>query len=344
MILKRSKTYTNNKPYLFPSISSLFSDSWYLLTSRINRFFLFTLINFAILIVFYIAFFTLVAFVIRPILNPLLQPHPTVSAVQLLPTLIPAAVVLFLLLIVGLIIIGSVSITWMLLSIKEDEGIPFKKIFSESPTYIKPAITTGLLLTVLNMGVFVLFVLPSMASGIIFFLSVFFVFSFSELIFLGKKNLAAIKRSYVVGISHFKSVALRLGSLLLAYVILILMLNILQFVQSSVIDWISAIFEILFSWYAICYIYLLYQQAAQLTDEEKTISKRWLWGVAIAGWILTVLLIVLISFGISYSIKSGAFQKTIDQIASQTIQTGKSTTKAPTPNPSLTPQVKTLNQ
>ncbi len=332
----------NDKSVMFPSISTLFSDSWYLFASRLNRFFLFTLINFAILIVFYLAFFTLVAAVIRPILNPLLQSHSTISPIQLLPTLIPGAIILFLVLIIGLIVIGAVNITWLLLSIKEDEGIPFKKILYESPAYLKSAIPTALLLTILNMGLFIFFVLPSIASGIVFFLSVFFVFSFSELIFLGKRNLSAIQRSYVVVISHFKAVALRMGSLLFAYVVLILVLNTLQIIQSPVVNWISAIFEILFSWYAICYIYLLYQQAAQHTDEEKTISKLWLWSIAIVGWILTILLIVLISFGVSYSIKTGAFQKAIDQLAFPTTQTDK--TKAPNIKPSMTPQVKTMNK
>ena len=340
MPIKHKLTRSDINSDIFPPISSLFSDSWYLFTSRINRFFLFTVINFCIMLVFYLGFFTLVATVMRPILNPLLQPHPSVTAIQLLPALLPATVVLLLILIIGLIIIGSINITWLLLSIKEDESVPFKSILSASPAYLMPVLSTGLLLTVLNLGVFILVVLPSLVSGVIFFLSIFFVFAFSELIFLGRSNLSAIKRSYTVGVTNFKPIALRLGSILLAYIALILVFNAIQIVQSPVVNWISAIAEILFSWYSICYIYLLYQQASEVTDENKTVSKWWMWGTALIGWVVTLLLIVLIAYGISYSIKSGILQKTIDQIAQQAMPINQNKIKTSAVKSSITPIAK----
>lgn len=329
----------------FPSVKDLFIDSWYLMTSRLNRFFLFSLVNIGMLIVFYVIVFVLAATILRPILVPLFQTHPTTTIIQVLPILLVALSSLIILALLGLIAIGTANLTWMLLSIKEDEGVSFKLIFKQGIHYLIPAIITTLLLSGLNMLGFFVFVLPTISSSIFFFLSIFLVFALSEVVFLEKKGFAAIQRSYIVGITNFRHVFTRLALLFLAYLIFLTAIDSLQTIQPTLSNWISAFFEMLFSWYSVCYVYLVYQQAEAKTPDEQPIPriKIWIWGTAIFGWIITIILIVALGFGISYSVRTGTLQKAFDQVIKQSQQvqqktTGKTNQKTiPTKTVKITP-------
>ncbi len=303
---------TTNK---FPSIGSLFSDSWNLFVSRLGRFFLLAITSFffnALIIVIGL----ILAFVIVFVTNlgsALATGHTANINASAVTGVIGLLILIFL---VVSIIVNSVYSAWLLLALNEPKETGFGTIFGKGFGFILPLFLIGLISFFFSIGGLFFFIIP------VFLFAYFFAFSAYEVICDSQRGINAFKRSYAITTSNFGEIFVR--------ALLIIIINVVasslagQLIHySAAFAFIWIIVAILFSWYQITYFFTLYQQAKAHTDFSKPVSLLWVWIISILGWLIFIFVMFSLITGLSSLIKSGELQKILNSYAHST----------PTPTP-----------
>ncbi len=291
----------NTNP-IFPTISSLFSDSWNLFITRLGRFFLLTItsILFNLLI---IGVGLVLAFVIVLVTNlgsALMTGHTTNINPSTVIGVITFLVVIFL---IVSIIVNSVYNAWLLLALNEPKETGFSSIFSKGFGFIIPLFVVGVLSFFFSIGGLFFFIIPAILFAY------FFMFMSFEVVCDNQRGINAFKRSYAIATSHFGETFIR--AVLMIVINLVVSFLAEQIVHNNpVLTLVWIIIAILFSWYQIVYFFTLYQQARAQTDFSKPTSLVWIWIISTLGWIIFIIIIMfMLVTGLTNLVKSGVLQK-----------------------------------
>ncbi len=166
-------------------------------------------------------------------------------------------------------------------------------LIKQSKRYVIPYLLTSLLSAFITFGGVILFFIPALLIG------VFFIFMPYEVILEKQSGRQALVRSYVMVKNHFLEIVLRLFVFEIGYLIISSVFNHLAG-ESFLLRFIQFLFIVFSMWYFRSYLYVLYTQIRERTTFPQHISLRWIWIVSGIGWLLTILILIAVGFGISH--------------------------------------------
>ncbi len=279
---------TAHKSTSFPSLNTLFADSWEMFKGSMLNLLIITIIS----IVIYV-----VIFIVGLLLALPLGAYSIFSAIQsqqLTPAFFSSLGGLGI--IVGIAMIASVIVSFAIQAAsilvvanykhKPNAGQMVKKGFSFVVPLFLASVVTGFIIS----GGYFLFIIP----GILFQVALYFVTY--EIVLNNKGVLAACRRSMGIVFANFWSVFGRF--LLLTAIILGI-----SFVPSMIVgasesdalstiwSFVSSILSVLISWWSISYAITLYRQAEKAAPATKTGKLLWPTLTALVGWIIGVIMI-----------------------------------------------------
>lgn len=286
----------------FPSIGTLFKDSWNMFKGA--------LLNLIVLNVIYIVISVLILVGAAALLLPLggltvfqaIQ-NQTFKPEMLIPLFISSGIILVFLAIFFTILGLAVSAAQIFIAgnykEKHSLGLHIKKSFPK----IFPLFVVGIITGFITTGGFLLFVIP----GIIF--TMFFMFAGYEVVLNNQGILGSINRSIKLVSHNFGEIFVRILLLIGFYSVyegidffisfsLGLLSSNYEFISIISLVWsIFSLFVSFFIWiYILCYSLTLYRQSAAGLESEKGSGKGLLWMFisSIVGWFVGLLLIVTI--------------------------------------------------
>ena len=236
------------------------------------------------------------------------------NLMQVLGTMAPLAIVLFLIYIVLMLVVGVVSGAAMMLAVDKAEQKPsIGSLLQMGIKLLWPMVLTSLLVAFLTLGGIFVFIIP----GII--ISVYLVFSNYEVVLNGQKTSQALKNSATIIGQNF-------GVLFLRYLVVIgiaiaigMVGGILQGATekvaglSGLINLVVMVAQMAMSGYVIVYMYFLYKEARALTDFKRPASLSWMWIISIIGWVIGVIMMVAMGAGMAALFKSDVFKDAINE-------------------------------
>ena len=281
----------------FPTIGSLFIESWNLLISRFGKIFGFTVISFLINLIIFALGIGL-SFVIVMVSGVKLG----VTSNLVTGDVIGAVLAMVAIILPCSFITSAIYNSWLILSLNEKQHVTFSAIFGKGFGFILTLFWIDAISFFFSLGGLFFFLLPALLFAY------FFIFVNLEIVCDNQRGIAAFKRSYAITTHNFGEVFVRV---LLIIVLNIIISGLTQALSKASPSFVIAeiIIAVLFSWYQMTYIFTLYQQARQRTDFSKPVSFTWIWVITILGWIIFVSFTsVLINLSLN-SIKSGILQK-----------------------------------
>jgi hypothetical protein len=217
------------------------------------------------------------------------------------PGAIAASVGFGILMIVAIVVASSVFGTAMMIAVAEAGTKPaIGSLISRGLKLFTPVFFTSLIIIFLIYGGFFLFVIPGIVIAILSGYSMY------EVVFTENRYGAAIKNSVKIVSQNFGELLVRVlvifGMVIGLVVIEAILTNVVggeESAASGVVSLAMAIVQMVFSWFALCYYYITYQEARSNTSFEKSASTVWMWIVAVLGWLLGVVLIFVASAAIA---------------------------------------------
>lgn len=306
-------------PSAFPSIGSLFKESWVSFKKSWVYLLAFYGIVFGVSLVIYGIFIgILILFGVGAALSAsaLSKGGGPLALIGML-----SAFGIFIPVFVGLMIfISSVAQAGMILIVnKYKREISFGEVLKKSIGLAIPLFLVNLLLFVVGVGGFFMFVIPGLVFGL------FFVFAAYEAVLENKKWVGALRSSMAIVTSNFGDIFVRMLLLFVIMFAIGIALSIVRFAitlpfmlikdsgVSAVINMgIGLLFwpiQIALSWFSVAYINSLYNQAKQAANPNKKSSLMWVWIITAVGWIFAILAVIAVSAAIMSLSKSGALEQ-----------------------------------
>jgi len=297
----------------FPSVGSLFRETWQTFTQSMLSLFLLNILGIGIYLgLAVIAFLILVlsgagSFLFKGGLQGIatnLQNIPSSTIV----TLTILAVVFGLI----FLIIGSAMQIASILIMDNKGKVSLGSTFRKSLGLVIPLFLVNILTFVLIFGAFFVFILPAI---LFYFLLIFAQF---EVVLNNQRWLGAVKRSALIVSKNFGAILVRLIIIVVLYIgIMIIIPNLLGKIGPEVqlyIAFISFLLNLLVGWYMLAYYITLYKQAKAGLEQEKGKGILWMWIVAIIGWLIAASV-----FFMAYkAISSRAFNELLKQSTTTT--------------------------
>ncbi|MBI2017751.1 DUF4199 family protein [Candidatus Daviesbacteria bacterium] len=296
----------------FPTISQLFSDSWQTFTQSVLSLFIINILSLVIYLL--LAALAVVIFIISGIGSALLQKGLAGFTPDLLLSpnfLITSAILIAVFGVVFAIITAALQVATIL--IVDSKGkTSVAAAFKNSLRLILPLFLVGLVTFFLIAGSFFVFILPAILVG--------FLLGFTqlEIILNGRRGLEAIRRSVLLISKNFGAIFVRSILLWVLYFVVFLVINILKNLVTQDAQWMVSIFSyllnIILGWFALAYQIILYKHANIGLENEKGKGIRWIWVLALVGWLIAA----AVAFGSYKFFSSQFFQKAVSTEMSQT--------------------------
>ena len=289
----------------FPSLKTLFADSWKAMTKSLLNVFVLSLIGVGMWFVMMIC--GVIGTVGLSFLSEVTNQVKFVEALSTNPKLIISlgigGLVFFLATLLAFTAISIASVyavaNWQKKPrLGECLGQGFKLFF--------PLLLVNVFIGFISFGGWWLFLIP----GILMML--FFMFARLEVIFAGKRFLQAIKGSVQIVGQHFGEI---LGRQVLIWVLYFIGVYVIQ----RTIPLTSFFYSLFGQFFIMAYVVVLYQQAKAATDEKQEAKMGWIWITSILGW----LIFALFSAGAVKLIKTPAMQEKITAAKQQFLGGGK---------------------
>ncbi len=213
------------------------------------------------------------------------------SALQIiLMILVVVLVITFLIAFIGFAILVSIAYVFVL----DKESMSLKELFQRSKPFVLPFMVVSFLEGFIAVGGSVLFMLP----GLLFY--ILFVFTVYGMVLENLRGRAALERSYLLVTSHFWEITGRILLVQGAFMVLSYVIDNSAQDAPLLLTILSFVFSILVGWFVQAYIFSLYKQVRAGTSVAKTVSIRWVWIVAIVGWVLFIWLIITLANSIPH--------------------------------------------
>lgn len=308
----------------FPSIDSLFRESWELFKKSVLNLFIFNIIVllfWVALIAVFVVFLTIIGGA-TGLFGAFFQQGFEKVIINYLPSLLGAVLIFTPVFVIAAIIISSIQQAGTIIVLNEaDKKISFGDIIKRSFRLVIPLFLVNLLMFLVIFGAAFVFILPAL---LLIFL---FTFAAYEVILENKRWAGALKGSMQIVLSNFGDI---LARILLVFAINIgfgfasmLFGNI--FSNVPVMDYTFSfgftLIGILIGWYFSAYYLTLYKQAKSVTDTNKKTSMLWVWIIAIIGWIIAILLATVIISAVTAFMKSDKFKNSLSSGITPTSKT-----------------------
>lgn len=299
----------------FPSIKTLFVESWQAMAGSLFNLFILTLIGGGVWLVFFII--SLIATLGVGLLASLAEKNQDINIAveqylsKVDPTTFPKMFAFFGLSFLAIIIIScliavvtSIASTYAVANYQQKPRLGeclkwgFKLFF--------PLIIINFVIGLLSFGGWFLFLIP----GILMF--IFFGFTAYELILGGKRFFEAAKGSVQIVSQNF-------GEIFLRVILLVILSWVLSYTVSRTFPILSIFFYLIFGWFNVAYHVVLYKQAKELTDETQPTKMGWIWITSILGWLIAL----LISFGLFKLAQTPSVKQEISRYQQQLLGTAK---------------------
>jgi hypothetical protein len=282
--------------FLMPAIKDLFKASWVTFKASLLNLFLLSLINIfvqgAILIVFGVIAFILL------VIGGVMVGLSADSAAKILTSLplvaglsVAGIVYLLVVMIVGAAFTGAT----ILAVARAEEKIGLGEIIKAGFGRALPLIFANFVLSFLIIGALVPFIFPVIVVNIFLFPVLY------EVILEKKKILEAIRFSVGMVKMHFGDIFVR-GLALFGLSLLVgLPIYFPQMMMENNAGWsiLMVVPNTLLGWFGMAYMINLYKQARAVTPAETTAKTWWLWAMAGFGWVVLVLTIIGVGFGLA---------------------------------------------
>jgi hypothetical protein len=269
-----------------PPVGKLFSDSWALLKANLKNLIILNLIGFGITVL------TLIVIVILGIIFGLTAQFSHLSpstAGTVLYTMVPLLIALFLV----FFVIGTwFNVASILIVANTNGKLPATQALKNASKLVVPALIVGILSFLYIMGGFFLLIIP----GII--LSILFTFAIYEVVLNNQTGINALKRSVLIYSNNFLGI---FGRVILIGVIgwgiqmLISFITPHEGLGQGLISLVSLIISVVYSWFALCYIVLLYKEASAGLEGKEGSNLMWAGIIAVIGWVFGGFIIYNIS-------------------------------------------------
>lgn len=313
----------------FPSLASLFQESWQTFTQSILSLFL---LNILALVVYFglavIAFLILIisgagSFLLKNGLQNLNLGLSTLNSSTIITIVVIAAFFWLIYLVVG----SAFQIASILL-VDTSGKEPLRAALKKSFGLIIPLFLVNLLVSFFSFGALFVFMLPFL---LVSFLLVFVQF---EVTLNNQKGLAAVKRSVLIVSENFGAILIRLIILILIYIAIVAIIpGLLGKIgpQTQIIVGITSFFiNLLLGWYMLSFLITLYKQARVGLAKNEVKSIAWIWTIAILGWVIAAVIFFLgykaISSGIlneilkraEINIPGASIERSVDEMKLET--------------------------
>lgn len=300
----------------FPSIGSLFNETWQTFTQSVLSLFILNVLGIAIYIglaVIAVLFFVLSgagSFLLKNGLQEIATTLPSISGSTITILVVIAVVFGFIYLIVG----SALQIASILL-VDSQGKTPLGSAFKKSLGLVIPLFLVNILTSILSFGAFFVFILPAI---LFYFLLIFAQF---EVMLNNQRWLGAIRRSVMVVSKNFGAILVRLILLILIYLAYAIVTNLISKIGPDVqifVAIISFLINLLLGWFALAYLITLYKQARGGLENQPGKGIVWMWIVAIIGWLIAA----GVFFMVYKAASSGAFNELLkkSQTTTQTQQ------------------------
>ena len=296
----------------FPEVSTLFTDSWQLFTSKLPKIIVAWLYTVGMSILGIVVFLILggiTAF--SKFAGNELNQSQIASALMS-----PEIITTFIILLVALVVFSSVvtltlnAAMLFILSDKDSELSAWQYLKKGLP-YLWPLFFTSIIVALIAIGSLFFFVIPYV---IVLFLCMFIVYA---VVLENKKGWDAIKMSANVISQNFWKILGRIVLLWLVFIVVSIVLGAMQGEDSPVngiVTLVQFLINIFGGLYSSVYLFLLYKYArAAYVEGDKKPSYIWMPIIAVLGWIIAI----FIGYAIITNIPTSSdMQKIIDQMES----------------------------
>lgn len=309
----------STKSSSFPSVSSLFKETWQTFTQSLLS--LFTLNVLGIVIYIGVTVVAFLVFILSGAGSYLFKNGLQGIAANL--SNIPSSTIVILTVIAAVfgfvyLIVGSALQIASILIMDSQGKVSLGSTFKKSLGLIIPLFLVNILIFIISFGALFVFILPAI---LFYFLLIFAQF---EVVLNNQRLLGAIKRSVFIVSKNFGAILIRLIIIALLYIaIMVVIPNLLSKIGPEVQIYVGIISFLISSfagWYMLAYTITLYKQARSSLEKEKEKGILWIWIVAILGW----LIIVSMGFFSYKVISSGAlnevFKKSVSTSTGVSIQ------------------------
>lgn len=297
-------TDSTNLDSSFPSVNSLFKETWQTFTQSILPLFILNILGTVIYLGLAVIAFLIFIFSgagsflfkggFQEVANNL-QNIPS-SAIVTLSIIAAIFGLMFL-------IIASAIQTASILILDNKGKLSAGSAFKKSLGFVVPLFLVNILILALFLGAFFAFILPAILFSLLL------IFVQFEVILNNQRLFGAIKRSVLLVSRNFGAILIRLIIIVLLYIVIMIIIpNLLDKIGPEVqiyVSIISFLLNSLVGWYMLAYYVVLYKQARVGIEQEKGKGILWMWIVALIGWLMALGI-----FFVSYkAISSGALNE-----------------------------------
>ena len=274
-----------------PPIKNLFADSWNLMVSQLLNLLFLSIGAIAATVGLIIAFAAvgLVLALALGLFKAVNNPAALIGSA-------PLIVVLSVLFLAGMF--SSVFIVSMLFTIApmrllagEKKTMGLFALLKGGGKFILPLVAVSFMTVLFVLGGVWLVIVPGL------FISMFLAFAQYEVVLAGKRGMSALKGSVRIMTQNFGEILVRHIIFIIAYVILVLFIpNVISKIDEAtgaIISVLWILVSVLANWYALAFGITLYKQVKAVTDESKPAGMGWIKAVAVIGWLLALIGMVI---------------------------------------------------
>lgn len=289
----------------FPSLKTLFADSWQAMSKSLLNLFVLSLIGLGMWFVVLIG--GLITTVGIGFLSSVPGQFKNLEAILANPKIIAslgaAGLVVLLATLIAMMVI-SVALVYAIANYQKKPRLG--ECLGQGFRLFFPLVFLNVLIFFFSFGGWFFFFIPG------FLMMFFFIFARLEVILSGKKFMAAVKGSIQIASQHFGEI---FGRIVLFWIASMLV----SYILNKALPFLSFFYMFFISWFGSAYTVVLYRQAKELTDEAKQPSTGWIWITSLLGWVI----IVFTVFGLYKLAQTPQMQEKINEAKQQLLAGGK---------------------
>lgn len=300
---------------IFPSIKTLFQDSWQAMTGSLLNLFVLTLLGGGIWFVIMIVL--LIGTVGLGIISTIVEKNQNIElAMTQYLSQLSSSTGPKVLAGIGFGVLGLIIISCLIAVVTSVASVYAVANYQQKPKLgeclkqgfklFLPLILINLLVGLISFGGWFLFLIPGLL------MMIFFSFAGYELILSNKRFFHALKGSVQLVSQHF-------GEIFGRVILIFIASCILSYVIQKTIPFLSFIYYLVINWFGIAYHMVLYKQAKAVTDENEQPKMGWIWITGILGWLIAL----LIGFGLFKLAQTPAIKDKISGYTQELIGGGK---------------------
>jgi hypothetical protein len=276
-----------------PPIKQLFSQSWEVFTGSLLRLFLLAIVNLSFALV--LGLVAVVVFIALGVGTNLFasikEAGPAALGAIPANAYIVGGVVLLVLFFVYLVIAVAIKAASIIVVSEYDKETSVWSAIKRGFGFVIPLSLLGSIIFILDFGGIFVFLLPALLF------SFFFMFAIYEVVLGGQGFYKGLQRSLLIVSKRFGEILVRLLAYALIFILIVFVIPgvITKVVPGArgIVTLFSAFVNAFLDWYGLAFLITLYKQARVGFEGKEGASLKWVWAVAVLGWIIFALVAFL---------------------------------------------------